>query len=216
MTLSAAHRSPSRCHSHTEADRSSALITTPANPQAFDGSCAGRSSSTIWWASPRSMRWVSLRSDMLQKFKWCPNFRPSRSSGFSPSSIIDGRAPLRRDHCVLAQMPPHVVREVLRSSVLLPRPDHLERVVVEQCDAAGPVVAVRPAQRGHEDAARPAVHGVRPRVSGLGGEFAGLNRVRQHRVSRVGFGVEDIRVRRPDAGDEEVAPLECAWPSWPS
>jgi len=46
-----------------------------------------------------------------------------------------------------------------------------------------------------------------PRVSGLGGEFVGLNRVRQHRVSRVGFGVEDICVRRPDTGDDEVAPL---------
>jgi len=29
MALVAAQRSPSRCHSHTEADRSSTLITTP-------------------------------------------------------------------------------------------------------------------------------------------------------------------------------------------
>jgi hypothetical protein len=92
MTFSTAHRSPSRCHSHTDAERSSTLITTPTKPYVLVGSCAGRSSSTIWWASPRSTRWVSVRSDMLQKFKWCPNFRPSRSSGFNPPSIIDGEA----------------------------------------------------------------------------------------------------------------------------
>ena len=69
MTLRAAQRSPSRCHSHTDPDRSSTLITAPLKPQVLDGSCAGRSSSTIWWASPRSTRWVSLRSDMLQKFR---------------------------------------------------------------------------------------------------------------------------------------------------
>jgi hypothetical protein len=47
MTLSTDHRSPSWCHSHTEADRSSTLITTPTKPNALDGSWAGRSSSTI-------------------------------------------------------------------------------------------------------------------------------------------------------------------------
>jgi hypothetical protein len=39
------------------------------------------------------------------------------------------------------------------------------------------------------------VHGVRPRVAGLGGELIGRNRVCQHRVSQVGFGVENIGVR---------------------
>ena len=47
ITLRTAHRPPSRCHSHTEPDRSSALITTPTNPQAFAGSWAGRTSNTI-------------------------------------------------------------------------------------------------------------------------------------------------------------------------
>ena len=90
MTLRAAQRSPSRCHSHTDPDRSSTLMTTPTNPHALAGSWAGRTSNTIWWASPRSMRWVSVRSDMLQKFRWWPNRRPSRSSGFRPFSNIEG------------------------------------------------------------------------------------------------------------------------------
>src|SRR6266540_3578178 len=41
-TLLTAQRSPSRCHSHTEPDRSSTLITTPTKPQAWAGSWAGR------------------------------------------------------------------------------------------------------------------------------------------------------------------------------
>src|SRR5437763_5104386 len=47
ITFLAAHRSPSRCQSQTDAERSSTLITTPTNPHDFPGSCAGLSSSTI-------------------------------------------------------------------------------------------------------------------------------------------------------------------------
>jgi hypothetical protein len=47
MTLRTAQRSPSRCHSHTDPDRSSTLITTPTKPHALAGSCAGRTSNTI-------------------------------------------------------------------------------------------------------------------------------------------------------------------------
>jgi hypothetical protein len=92
ITLVAAQRSPSRCHSHTDPDRSSTLMTTPTNPQALAGSWAGRTSNTIWWASPRSTRWVRVRSDSDQKFRWWPNRRLSRSSGFRPSSTIEGVA----------------------------------------------------------------------------------------------------------------------------
>src|SRR5215207_8547867 len=47
MTFSTAHRSPSWCHSQTDAEKSSTLMMTPTNPYAFDGSWAGRNSSTI-------------------------------------------------------------------------------------------------------------------------------------------------------------------------
>jgi hypothetical protein len=35
---------------------------------------------------------MSFPSDRLQKFRWWPNRRPSRSSGFNPFSIIEGVA----------------------------------------------------------------------------------------------------------------------------
>ena len=40
---------------HTEALRSATETTTPTNPSVRRGSWAGRSSSTIWCSSPRSM-----------------------------------------------------------------------------------------------------------------------------------------------------------------
>src|SRR5919204_1006626 len=86
----AVHSSPPRRHSHTEAERASTLITTPTKPHVFRGSWAGRSSSTIWCSSPRSIRWTSLPSERLQKLRWWPKRRPSKSSGFRPLSIIDG------------------------------------------------------------------------------------------------------------------------------
>jgi hypothetical protein len=91
-TLVAAQRSLSRYQRNTDPDRSSTLMTTPTNPQALAGSWAGRTSSTSWWASPRSTRWVRVRLDMLQKFRWWPNLRPSRSSGLRPFSTIEGVA----------------------------------------------------------------------------------------------------------------------------
>lgn len=42
---------PSPYHSHTDADRSAVLTTTPTNPYCFVGSCAGRSSSGIWYGA---------------------------------------------------------------------------------------------------------------------------------------------------------------------
>ena len=126
--------------------------------------------------------------------------------GIEPVFDHRGRGPLRGHHRVVPQVPPDVVGEKLRAPVLLPRPEHFEGVVVDQRDTAGPVVAVGATQRRHEDAARPAVHGVRSRVSGLGGQLAGLNGVFQHRVSRFGLGIEHVCRRRPEPGHQQITP----------
>lgn len=90
ITLVTAQASPSRCHSQIDADRSSTLITTPTKPYDFVGSCAGRSSSGIWYWSPRSTRCTCRRLARSQKWIACPYRRPSSSSPTMPSSIIDG------------------------------------------------------------------------------------------------------------------------------
>ena len=92
MTLRTAQRVAVAVPGQIDPDRSSTLMTTPTNPQVLAGSWAGRTSRTIWCWSPRSIRWVSLRSDMDQKFRWWPKRRPSRSSGLRPFSTIEGVA----------------------------------------------------------------------------------------------------------------------------
>lgn len=96
----------------------------------------------------------------------------------------------------------------MRSPVQLPPSDHLRRVVIDQRDTPGTVVAIRSTQCRHEDAARSTVHRMRARVTGLGCQLSGLDRVRHHRPARVRLGVEHIRGRRTNARDEQVAPLE--------
>ena len=90
ITFWTAQRSPSRCHIHTDADRSSTLITTPTKPQALAGSWAGPHLEHQLVLVAQVDPLDSLRSDMLQKFRWWPNRRPSRSSGLRPFSNIEG------------------------------------------------------------------------------------------------------------------------------
>ena len=90
ITFCAAHPPPSRYHIQIEADRSSTRTTTPTNPYALVGSCAGRSSSTIWCSSPRSTSCTCRRRRRSQKCSLWPYLRPSSSSPTTPSSIIDG------------------------------------------------------------------------------------------------------------------------------
>ena len=74
----------------------------------------------------------------------------------------------------MAEVPPEVVRELLGSAVLLPRALHVERLVVEQEDAAGRVALGVP-ERVHVDAVRAAVARVRAAVAGLARHFDGLD-----------------------------------------
>ena len=90
ITLVTSQRSPERCHSHTDADRSSTETTTPTNPYDLVGSCAGRSSSTIWCSSPRSTSCTCRRRRRSQKCSLWPYLRPRSSWSLTPSSIIDG------------------------------------------------------------------------------------------------------------------------------
>ena len=113
--------------------------------------------------------------------------------GIEPVLDHRRRRPLRRDRpCRAAGATRSRRRRTAGPRSCFPRSEHFERVVVEQRDTARSVVAVGATQRRHEDAAGPAMHGVRSRVSRLGGQLAGLNGVFQHRVSRIGLGIEDV------------------------
>ncbi len=118
------------------------------------------------------------------------------------------RRPLRGHRDVLVQVPPDVVGEVLIAAVALPGAGDLEGVVVDQRHPAGPVAVAGGAEVRHEDAAGPAVDGVRARVAGLLGELLGLDRPDDVRLAGIGLGVEDVGARRADPRHDQVAALE--------
>ena len=108
----------------------------------------------------------------------------------------------------MVQVPPDVVAEPDLAPVGLPGAEDVEAVVVEQGDPAGAVVAVGSAQGRQEDAAGPAVDGVRPRVAGLGGQLVSGDLPDDGGVAGVGPGVQHIGPGGPDARDDQVAALQ--------
>src|SRR5690606_6996035 len=197
----------SRYHRKIELDRSFRLMTTPTKPYARRGLCAGRSSSAICCSAPRSSFSTCLR---VLRSQTCSAFAVlAAQQQLRVHAVLDHvrRAPLAGDHRVVAQVPPEVVRELLRAPLLLPAPLHLERLVVQHEDAAR-AVAVRRAQRVHVDAVRPAVHRVRRRVARLLHHLLALDHLHQPRAARVRARVDDEDVRGADAGDDQVAALD--------
>src|SRR5262249_24080883 len=75
-----------------------------------------------------------------------------------------GRPPLAGDQRVVPEMPPEVVRAILRSAILLPWTADLERVRLEDEDAARSV-AVGRSDRVHINAVGTAMRGVRTRIT---------------------------------------------------
>ena len=124
------------------------------------------------------------------------------------------RAPLGGDQYVLGQVPPEVVRQVLRAAVGLPRPAYLERGVVEHRDAARSVstarrpVGIRGPQGRQIDPIRSTVYGVRAGVAGVLGQLLGAEHLDHRRLARVGFGVQHMDARGAQPGHDQVTPLD--------
>ena len=97
---------------------------------------------------------------------------------------------------------------MLLTPVGLPRAGDLEGVVVDQRHPSR-TLAVRAAQVGHEDPARPAVHRVRTRVARFGGKLIGLDGADDLRLQRVRLCVEHVGARGPDARHDQVTADRC-------
>src|SRR4029077_1630149 len=123
-------------------------------------------------------------------------------------SIFEGvrRAPFAGDHRVEAEMPPHVVAELLRAAIDFPAAERLESLVIHDEDAARRL-ALLVTERGHVDASRTAMHGVRPRVTGLLGDISRLDDLDDLRFAGIGLGIENVDARRPQTWNDQIAPL---------
>jgi hypothetical protein len=126
--------------------------------------------------------------------------------GDDPALDHVGKAPLAREQLVVADVPPDVVGELLRTSVDLPPAEDVERVVVEQEDPAR-TFAVGSAQRRHVEPVGAAVDRVRTAVTGAPGDLLGLDDLDELRLRGVVLDVDHVEPRRAQAGHEEVAAL---------
>src|SRR5439155_15803488 len=105
-----------------------------------------------------------------------------------------GRAPLAGDHRVVAEMPPGIIAELLRSAVDLPAAERLETLLIHDEDAAGRL-AIFVAQRSDIDPTRPAVDRVRAGIAGLVGKLCRLDHLDDLGRARIWFGIENVDAR---------------------
>ena len=117
-----------------------------------------------------------------------------------------GRAPFAGDHGVMAEMPPEVIGQFLRTAVHFPLTHDLETLRIEQENAARRL-AFPVAERVDVDAFRTAMDGVQPGISRLFGHLLRLDDLDNLRVTRIGLGVDDMQARRTQAGHDEIAAL---------
>src|SRR5262245_15820001 len=115
-----------------------------------------------------------------------------------------GWAPFGGDHGVMPQVPPEVVSQQLRAVLLLPWTLQLESIGVHQEDAAG-TIAGGGAERAAIDGVRAAVNGVRRGITGLLDKLFRLDYLHDLRLPGIFLGVKDMKSRRTDARDDEVA-----------
>ena len=142
-----------------------------------------------------------------------PEVQPAAVFGaeqnFGNEAVLEGigGAPLARHQGVVTEMPPCVIGELLRTAIHFPLAQHVEGFVVHQEHAARSF-ALAVAESRDINAFRSAVHGVRTRVSRPVGHVARLDHLDDSGTSGVGLGVEDVNARRPQARNDEIAPLD--------
>ena len=113
-------------------------------------------------------------------------------------------AELGRDEHVLARLVPEVVVERRRLAAVLPAALDLERLRVEDDEAAGTVAVGIAEHRDDDVVARHAVDRVRSRIARLLDDLLGLDHLLDPGSAWVVGDVDDVDPRRPEAGHDQV------------
>jgi hypothetical protein len=111
-----------------------------------------------------------------------------------------------KNESIETQIPPEIVRKILRSTIQFPFAEDVEAVVIDHENSAGAIAASR-SKRARINPFRSAMQRVRRRVAGSCRERFRFNHLDDLRLSRIGLGVDNVYARRVDAGNDEVAPL---------
>src|ERR1700716_3724545 len=85
--------------------------------------------------------------------------------GLQPLFYPVRSTPFAADQCVMAQMPPEIVRQLLRSTIDFPASEHVEVIMINKEDSAwsGPIGC---AKRADINTFRTAVNCMRPGITG--------------------------------------------------
>ena len=113
-------------------------------------------------------------------------------------------AELARDERVLARLVPEVVVHRRPRSAVLPAALDLERLRVDDCEAAGGVAVGVAEHRDDDVLAGHAVRGVRSRVAGRTHELVRLDHLLDPRPQRVVGDVDHVDPRGAKTGDDQV------------
>ena len=113
-------------------------------------------------------------------------------------------AELGGDEDVLARLVPEVVIERRSLAAILPAPLHLERLRVEDGEAAGAVAVGVAEHRDDDVVAGHAVNCVGARVAGLGDDLFRLDHLLDRRSPRVVRHVDDVEPGRAEARNDQV------------
>ena len=113
-------------------------------------------------------------------------------------------AELARDERVLARLVPEVVVHRRPRPAVLPAALDLERLRVDDREAAGGVAVGVAEHRDDDVLARHAVRRVRARVAGRAQDLVGLDHLLDPRPQRVVGDVDDVDPRGAEAGDDQV------------
>ena len=127
---------------------------------------------------------------------------------FRHQPVFNGirRAPFARHRGVVAKVPPEIVGETLRAAIDLPAPQHVEGLRIHEEHAARRI-ALGIAERRDIDAVGPAMDCMRAAIAGRLDHLFRLDHPHDHRVFRVGLGVDDVDARGAQARHHEIAPL---------
>ena len=116
------------------------------------------------------------------------------------------RSPLAGDHGVVAQVPPKVVRQILRPAFDFPFPQNLKALRVHNKNPARPISRGRP-QRAAKNPLGTAMNRVWPAVSCTLRQHLGFNHLDEFRFPRVRFRINDVDPRRLNPRHDQVPPL---------
>src|SRR5262249_33588943 len=101
------------------------------------------------------------------------------------------RTPFAGNRNVVAEMPPEIIGEILRTAVHFPAAQHVEAFMIEE-EQPSRTSTLGSAKGANVDRVGAAMNGMRTTIAGARGEFFWFDYLDDLRITRLRFGVNDV------------------------